>query len=282
MGKFRDTEPYKIDKNGTKYYHDYTCQRCGGNGIIPHFGHIDGGVCWECGGSGRSTDHPFKVYTPEYEKKLEEQRAKREAKRIAKMKDEAPERNAEILAKHGFNENGETFVILGNTFEIKDELKAAGCKFDYVLGWHSPKMLDGHNLLKLTAEDVFEKNAIDTYIQTTERDADVMDKIKAANDELARRNDTSEYIGEIGKRMELTLTLERRTWFETESYAGYGMTTTWIHCFKDEHGNVLVWKTSNCLDIEEGETIKCKATIKDHSVYRNKKQTLITRLKVLD
>ena len=37
-------------------YGDQICERCGGAGFIAAFAHIDGGVCYECGGSGVGTE----------------------------------------------------------------------------------------------------------------------------------------------------------------------------------------------------------------------------------
>ncbi len=36
-----------------------TCSRCSGKGLIPHFSHVLGGVCFRCWGSGRD---PQEVY----------------------------------------------------------------------------------------------------------------------------------------------------------------------------------------------------------------------------
>ena len=61
--------------------------------------------------------------TPEYAAKLEE-------RRIAREKKKAPERNAKILKDNGFNVEGFMWIVLGNTFKIKEELKTAGARFD--------------------------------------------------------------------------------------------------------------------------------------------------------
>mgnify|MGYP003307418617 CR=1 FL=1 len=74
---YRENNPFKIDKNGTKYYHDYTCPRCGGAGGAQAWAYT-GYTCYECGGSGRTSKVKIiKVYTPEYRAKLDEQREKR-------------------------------------------------------------------------------------------------------------------------------------------------------------------------------------------------------------
>jgi len=85
----------RVDKNGTEIWATDTCQRCGGQGGRDEWAYT-GRVCYECGGSGHSKVRTWKVYTPEYEAKLAERRAKREAARQAKWEAEHAE---EIAAK---------------------------------------------------------------------------------------------------------------------------------------------------------------------------------------
>lgn len=70
----------KIDRNGTKYYSDDTCRRCGGLGERSEW-YNTGFYCFECGGTGHSAPRIEKVYTPEYEAKLEVRRLERMAKK---------------------------------------------------------------------------------------------------------------------------------------------------------------------------------------------------------
>ena len=73
----------RTDRNGTKYYEDYTCTRCGGAGYSDSWWRT-GKICYGCSGSGRKNKPTtFKIYTPEHAAKLEERRRKREAKRLA-------------------------------------------------------------------------------------------------------------------------------------------------------------------------------------------------------
>lgn len=71
----------RIDRNGTKYYADDTCKRCGGAGERSEW-YYTGMTCYECGGTGRSNPRIEKVYTPEYQAVLDERRAEREAKKL--------------------------------------------------------------------------------------------------------------------------------------------------------------------------------------------------------
>lgn len=71
----------RIDKNGTKYWADDTCRRCGGAGQRSEW-HYTGLTCWGCGGTGRAKCRVEKEYTDEYAAVLKERRANREAKKL--------------------------------------------------------------------------------------------------------------------------------------------------------------------------------------------------------
>lgn len=136
----------RTDKNGTKIFHDYTCPRCAGMGEADKWINT-GKVCFACGGSGlRAVPKTVKEYTPEYWAKLEERRhAKAEKKAAERAKYEA-EHAEEIAAEraeyerkafefrcaeHGCGKDGVGYVLTGNTYKAKDEIKKAGGKWLY-------------------------------------------------------------------------------------------------------------------------------------------------------
>ena len=82
---------FKTDKNGTKYFYDWNCARCGGAGASDKWLHT-GRTCYGCGGTGeRVKPKIIKEYTPEYFAKLQDKRrARAEAKAQAEAND--PER----------------------------------------------------------------------------------------------------------------------------------------------------------------------------------------------
>ena len=49
---------------------------------------------------------------------------------------------AEWLEANGFNSKGETFILVGNTYSIKNELKEKGWKFNRILKWHGGSPLN--------------------------------------------------------------------------------------------------------------------------------------------
>ena len=87
----------------------------------------------------------------------------------------------------------------------------------------------------------------------------------------------SEYFGEVGKRYkdcEILYVNQIAAW-ETQ----YGIT----HVYKIvlASGNVLIWKSSNGLYLEDGESFdKITFTVKSHNEYNGQKQTEVTRCKV--
>ena len=101
-------EPYKVDKNGTKYYVDFRCQKCGGSGYLHGYEFIDGGRCWRCGGTGRDpTGYKWKEYTPEYQAKLDARRQKK----IDKQREENLARIDEEIRYLGFDEKGYMYAV---------------------------------------------------------------------------------------------------------------------------------------------------------------------------
>lgn len=150
MKSYKDTKPFKVDRNGTQYFADWTCRRCGGAGGADEWTYT-GWTCYECGGSGMAAKPDiWKVYTPEYEAKLTARREARQAKRMEERKATADQRNAEYFEREGFDSNGGTWVFLGDTYKIREELKAAGAKYNGFLGWHSAQQIEGHRAVYAT------------------------------------------------------------------------------------------------------------------------------------
>ena len=151
----------RTDKNGTKIYHDYTCPRCSGYGMLDKWINT-GKVCYACGGSGeRAVAKVVKEYTPEYWAKLEAKRqakAKKEAEALAKYEEEhaeeiaaeraeADRRTFEFrCAEHGCGSDGVGFVLTGNTFKAKDEIKKAGGQWIYGR-WICPVEIKGNGII---------------------------------------------------------------------------------------------------------------------------------------
>ena len=90
----------------------------------------------------------------------------------------------------------------------------------------------------------------------------------------------SQYVGQVGEKITIDACFEHTAWFDFR--LGWSEERMYIHTFKDVNGNKLVWKTSsNSLpDCHKGEPYHITGTVKEHSTYKDEKQTVLTRCKI--
>lgn len=93
--------------------------------------------------------------------------------------------------------------------------------------------------------------------------------IKEAVEALIYEPSSSEYIGQIGERLEMTLTVEKAVVLEGEH-------PSTLHVMRDECGNCFVWTTA-AKNWAVGSTHHIRGTVKEHRTYKGEKQTVLTR-----
>ncbi len=91
----------------------------------------------------------------------------------------------------------------------------------------------------------------------------------------AQQKAKSQYQGNIKDKIEIEVTLDKIIIYETI----YGMKR--IYLFKDNVGNIYKWNTTVYIKEDEGDQLKLKGTIKNHTEYDGEKQTELTRCKVI-
>ena len=272
----------RVDRNGTHYYTDCKCPKCGGTGNIYYYAHVEGGVCFLCGGSGV---HPTQVIVrrAEYQRELD-------AKRLERARKAAPAVNAAFLEREGFSKDGKTYIVLGDTYAIREDLKAAGAKFSYNLGWHFPEPNPNYATREITKDTIVFQNDEETVTVLRELPNGMLDwpydvyylqeYVKRLQEEYkASLMPETKFFGELGQKVELTLALDRRSFFDTQ----WGSTA--IYAFTDAEGHHFIWKTASWPDaltkVNEGDSIVLKGTIKEHNEYKGCKQTVLTRCKIV-
>lgn len=134
---------------------------------------------------------------------------------------------------------------------------------------------------KREAKRAAEQAKIDAERARIEAERKAEEERKEA-DRLAREAEKkiSQFVGEVGQKLTASVTYVGSPYFERKSFGGYGTETCYIHTFKDSAGNKIVWKTTSGLNLEEGATVTITGTVKEHSEYKDEKQTLILRCKV--
>ena len=278
-------EPF--EKNGKLYQKVKTkCDRCGGLGIIvarvengrPIPIPVDEGICYQCAGV-RYITKEVRLYTPEEYKRMETVNEKARQKKAeeleARMKAEFQENKKKWLSKNGFNENETTWIITGDSYSIKDELKENNFIYDSVLRWHKATKDENYadRLIEVKLSDIAEWSAWGQAHFTSEAKKFIDNLLAETQPQV-----DSNWIGEVGEKIkDIKVQLTRKYSFETK----YGFSTCFN--FADEDGNVLVWFTSTIQDIEQGQWLKIKyATIKKLDTYKDVKQTILTRAKLAD
>lgn len=277
-------EPF--DKNGKLYQKVKTkCPRCGGLGIVvarvengqPIPIPVDQGICYQCAGA-RYLTKEVRLYTEAEFQRMEElnekNRIKREQEKEAKWEKEFAETKKEWLAHNGFSEDGYTYIVTGNSFSIKDELKAAGWRYDPVLKWHKADPTGYEDrVIKFHVDQLFEFSAWGKghYILGCK---EIVDKALAA----AQPQSTSTWIGEVGEKIKgIKVQLVRKYTTETR----YGLNT--LYSFQTKEGNILNWWTTTFQAVEVGDWVTIKyATIKKLDTYKDVKNTIITRAKLIN
>ena len=267
----------RTDKNGTKIYHDYTCPRCGGMGGSDKWAYT-GWTCYDCGGSGRARKPEIiKVYTPEYRAKLDERARKRAEKKQAERVAEFNSNRLGIAQKYGFNPEGKIYVVIGNTYEIREELKEAGAKYRGGINWYFLEEQDKYPTVELTYEECL--NIYPEYGTISWKD--LIEVQAVLNSKIPTEEDPSQYVGQVGERLDVIVTFKKRSTYEIPSYAGWGTDMVGINVFRDDAGNCFIWKsTSAFFNIPEGEKVRLRGTVKEHTDYKGTKQTVLQRCKV--
>ena len=274
----------KVLKDGSKKFRSEACPRCSGTGYLSYYGHVYNGVCFKCNGSGFFAHE----WIEPSEERLEKQKLKNQIKRL----ESADSHNREFMKSNGFGANGKTYMVINpNTYDIKDELKLLGAKFDYILGWKLPENSSKYSTIELDINEVTQPDEFGWlhYKPATEIEALVNQKKKEYREANSPANEKiSEYVGNIGERITADVTIKRISSFESH-YSYYGE-TNYIYKFEDNAGNIYTWKTSGGLDkkvndrfvpMQEGESCTITGTVKDHKEYKGDKETVLTRVKKL-
>jgi hypothetical protein len=99
--------------------------------------------------------------------------------------------------------------------------------------------------------------------------------IKSTEDTAKKEAKSNEYLGEVGSRVDFN---EVTVVYVTPIDGQWG--TTYATGFEDAQGNSLVWFGSKRIG-DAGKVLNIKATIKKHDMYKERKQTVLTRVAVI-
>lgn len=266
----------KVDEVNHKAYVTDTCWKCGGTGFYAWFGE-----CFACGGKGKIGKW-VKAYTPTefdkyvtYQARAKEKRVKAAEARVQELKDNSEKNRKEVLTKLGFDaENPVVYLVAGgNTYDIKDELKTRGGRYNAAFNWYFTKeteVPEGYQLVPVDVDEVYDWIAVSKKFILKDFAKDIADSAKAR----IKPESNSEFVGEVKERLRdilVTLTEAR----EISGFYGPSKIFTF-----NQGENVLTWITSAPPAEEDavvGHEYLLTATVKDHTVYNGVKQTKVNR-----
>ena len=269
-------EPTTNEKGKLSIRVETKCDRCGGTGVMAsrvENGHIvpipvDGGVCYGCNGTGVMSKL-VRLYTSREYAAMERAEEKRTTTKEEKAKKDFAKKKAEWLEKNGFSAEG-TYVLTGETYSIKDQLKDDGWKFDKVLLWHKadPGLYDERAIFIPIDEIIsFSAWGVGAY---KEGAVEYIKGILHKDDEPVEESEW--FDGDRVSKVDVTLV-------KKGSFMGrYGL--SYIYTFRDEDKHVFVWFTSKDIDIEAGDAVVLSGNVKDRKEYEGVHQTIVTRCTV--
>lgn len=163
-------------------------------------------------------------------------------------------------------------ICKGNTYQYLAWFKESDFRFSRLFGWYLcssyeipddlpdeiiPIRLEWKNISNPSGLELLSEAAIKAHIET-----------------LMYEPSPSNHIGTIGERSTHTLTV-----IKTVPLDGYYGRST-LHIFEDKNQNIYTW-TTGTKALEVGETYQIKGTLKDHTIFHNTKQNVLTRCVIL-
>ena len=268
-------------KGGKMYVKVYIpCKRCGGSGSYSYCSHY-GTICLRCRGVGAEmatvrayTEKEYNAMIKAKERAAAKKEAEKQAKINALMAD-AEKNKLECAKKLGFNENLITYMVVGeNTYEIKDDLREHGAKFNSVLNWHMPYQIalpEGYSFCEISFDEVYDFKPL---AKSAEMKIDANQIVEDKLAEMLGEGASEFYPEDEGARIRgIEATVGKITGFS----GAYGY--TYIYNFIADNFH-FVWMTSSHQSLEEGDVIVLTGTIKKFDTYKGVRQTFLTRCKI--
>ncbi len=176
----------------------------------------------------------------------------------------------EWFTKNGFNEEGLTYCVIGDSYSIKEELKKNGYKYSPLLKWHAAapiELPEGYFHIIINFYDIYEWNEELNMAYFFETSKEKIEKAFAEKEEPSN----SQFVGQIGERLRNITAV----YSSSRGFSGaYGY--TYIHTFYSGE-DCLVWFTTKELTISKGSVVDLTGTIKSHEMFRGVATTQLSR-----
>lgn len=233
------------------------CGRCGGAGGSEAW-KMTGWTCFKCGGSRYGDYRTVPLYTADRLQKLDSALTKRRDAVRAKAEAVAEQLRTKANSRRAQFERANKDMIAWLEVAARN---SAGEIREGFLG----------SMLQKALTDADWTCAQQAALQNCKYNAELKQAARAASGWLAA----------VGERIELDVTVERVHSFERPVFgASWKREVVYIVSMRDANGNMIVSKSTSFIR-PEGARLKIRATVKEHTQFRDEKQTSVQRLKVL-
>lgn len=106
------------------------------------------------------------------------------------------------------------------------------------------------------------------------------DRRKALAARRRAEAERSDWVGDVGGRVSVTVTSCRVLASWNSCFDGYNERTTYLYRFTDTDGDVIVWRTAKLLEPFDCEERRLDATVKEHGDWKGTRQTVVTRARL--
>lgn len=172
------------------------------------------------------------------------------------------------LEENGFNEEENTYCIIGNTYSNKEYLKSQNCKYSPLLKWHIQEKIElpkDCKYIKIPFNKIYEWNE-QLEKPLLFKDAEVW--LQSALTDTA----AYQFLESVGKRIyDLTVLYKSSTSFISR----YGQ-FTYIHTFVTDK-NKIIWFTTKELKYQLNQKLLLTGTIVQHQNYKGDNTTIVNR-----
>lgn len=170
----------------------------------------------------------------------------------------------------GFDK-GYVTIFKGDTYSNLEYFQLSNARYCKMWGWYivSTEEVPADLPIDVTPIQLKWEDVCDESGEGLKNDT----AIKEVVESLIYDKSESEFIGEVGDRLDFTLTVNKIIPFE--NYFGHSN----MYIFNDESGNEFVWTTS-AKTLTLGKTYQVRGSIKEHKMYRNSAQNVLTRCAV--
>ena len=163
--------------------------------------------------------------------------------------------------------NGYITIFKGNVENNEDYFRASNARYAVWWGWY---IISTEEVPADLPEDIQPIQLPWELVGNTDGTLKIEKLVRQAVDSVLFEPSLSQYVGQIGERIEEEITVIKNVKIENK----FAITT--IHIMENEDGNIFVWKTSS-KNWPEGSRKKIRGTVKEHELYKGVRQTHLTR-----